>query len=175
MILVAGNRSCGKSYLVRDILTKKKIGSGLVMSGTEENYSEFLPSTFTIQNQFDESEIKSRLNTRENEGIVLDDIDASNWTKNETMRKLIINGRHLNKFRILTLQDIIWGISPDYIFLFGNYDLKIKKQIYEEYCGMIPTFEKFNSIYEQCTKNYECMVIKLTGHSDVFYYRAETK
>lgn len=188
----------------------RNIPAGIVMSGSEEAspyYSYFIPSIF-IHDEFKSDELenvfimqkknlaKARKNglgddkgkcSDNNFFIILDDLlsDKGDWIKDKHIRRLFMNGRHYNLFSVIALQYIL-GIPPDlrnnidYIFLFNEPNLKNRRKIYDEYCGMIPTFERFNNIFEQCTKNHECLVIKLTGnfnsYSDqIFYYKAKER
>jgi hypothetical protein len=76
------------------------------------------------------------------------------------------------------------GIPPnlrtnvDYVFILRETYMSNKRRIYENYAGMFPTFDSFVQVMEQCTENYECLVInnnvksnKLTDQ--VFWYKAE--
>lgn len=116
--------------------------------------------------------------------IVLDDMlaDASSWKKEKTIQEIFFNGRHFNLFFILTMQYPL-GIPPalrsniDYVFIFNEPSIKNRKNIYEGYAGMIPTFDHFCNILDSCTQNHECLVIKTSGNStdlkdQVFWYKA---
>ena len=53
-----------------------------------------------------------------------------------------------------------------------------RKRIYEHYAGMFPTFEMFCQVMDQCTENYECLVVNNNSKSNrlqdqVFWYKAE--
>jgi hypothetical protein len=53
-----------------------------------------------------------------------------------------------------------------------------RKRIYENYAGMFPTFESFCQVMDQCTENYECLVINNNSksnklHDQVFWYKAD--
>ena len=53
-----------------------------------------------------------------------------------------------------------------------------RKRIYENYAGMFPTFESFCQVMDQCTENYECLVINNNAKSNklndqIFWYKAE--
>ena len=56
--------------------------------------------------------------------------------------------------------------------------LKNRKKIYEDYVGMISSFDAFCNILDSCTQNHECLAVKLSGSSNdmrdqVFWYKAE--
>lgn len=116
--------------------------------------------------------------------IVLDDMlaDVGSWKKEKTIQEIFFNGRHFNLFFILTMQYPL-GIPPalrsniDYVFIFNEPSIKNRKNIYEGYAGMIPTFDHFCNILDSCTQNHECLVIKTSGNStdlkdQVFWYKA---
>ena len=77
------------------------------------------------------------------------------------------------------------GIPPnlrtniDYVFILREPYIANRKRIYENYAGMFPTFESFCQVMDQCTENYECLVIHNNAKSNalkdqIFWYRAES-
>ena len=65
------------------------------------------------------------------------------------------------------------------IFILKNNNLSNRKYIYENYSGMFPTYDIFNEVMNQCTENYECLVIDNTSKTNklqdqVFWYKAES-
>ena len=68
--------------------------------------------------------------------------------------------------------------SIDYVFILREPYIANRKRIYENYAGMFPTFESFCQVMDQCTENYECLVINNNAKSNkltdqVFWYKAE--
>lgn len=112
--------------------------------------------------------------------IVLDDMlqDAAVWNKDNTIKSIFYNGRHYNIFFILAIQ-YINGITPglrgnlDYVFIFNEPSVKTKKKLWEEYASMVPDFKEFCNILDQCTKDFGCLVIKLSGEQKIFFYKAD--
>ena len=187
----------------------KDIPIGLVFSGTEEAnpfFSDFIPDCF-IHPAYN-AELVSNLITRQSQKIkkakkngfydtngktpqnrafiVLDDMlaDSSAWKKDKTMREIFFNGRHFNIFFILTMQYPV-GIPPelrsniDYVFIFNEPSIKNRKKLYDDYCGMIASFDHFCNILDNCTQDHECLVVKLSGNStdlkeQIFYYKASS-
>jgi hypothetical protein len=54
-----------------------------------------------------------------------------------------------------------------------------RKRIYENYAGMFPTFESFCQVMDQCTENFECLVICNNSssnelNSQVAWYKANS-
>jgi hypothetical protein len=93
-----------------------------------------------------------------------------------------MNGRHYKSMFIITMQYAL-GIPPnlrtniDYVFLLRENIVRNRKQLYEQYAGMFPSFEIFCQVMDQCTENYECLVIHNNAKSNklqdqVFWYKA---
>ena len=94
-----------------------------------------------------------------------------------------MNGRHYKILFIITMQYAL-GIPPnlrtniDYVFILRENYVSNRKRLYEHYAGMFPTFEMFCQVMDQCTENYECLVIHNNAKSNkledqVFWYKAE--
>ena len=54
----------------------------------------------------------------------------------------------------------------DYVFIFRNNIVKERQKIYDNYAGMFANFEVFNQVMNQCTENYECLVIDCKTQSN---------
>jgi hypothetical protein len=208
VIVLIGRRDTGKSYLVRDLLYyHQDIPIGTVISGTEAGngfYSEHVPKLF-IHDEYNtaiienilkrqravlkqikkELEVYKRSNIDPRAFVILDDclFDAT-WTKDKVMRLLFMNGRHWKIMLVITMQYPL-GIPPnlrtniDYVFILREPYISNRKRIYENYAGMFPTFESFCQVMDQCTENFECLVIKNNAKSNklneqIFWYKAET-
>ena len=76
------------------------------------------------------------------------------------------------------------GVPPnlrtniDYVFILREPYISNRKRIYENYAGMFPTFESFCQVMDQCTENYECLVINNNSKSNklddqIFWYKAQ--
>jgi hypothetical protein len=115
--------------------------------------------------------------------LILDDClyDAS-WIQQESTRYVFMNGRHIDMMTIITMQYPL-GITPnlrtnvDFVFILRENILNNRKRIYDNYAGMFPTFDLFCQFMDQCTENYECMVICNGVQSNrledqVFWYKA---
>ena len=116
--------------------------------------------------------------------LILDDcLYDSSWTKSKDIRSIFMNGRHYKMMFIVTMQYAL-GIPPnlrtniDYVFILRENIVSNRKRLYESYAGMFPSFEIFCQVMDQCTENYECLVIANNAKSNnledqVFWYRAE--
>ena len=207
VIVLIGRRDTGKSYLVRDLLYyHQDIPIGTVISGTEAGngfYSAHVPKLFiheeyntgiienilkrqkTVIKQIKkEMESYKRTTIDPRAFVILDDClyDAT-WTKDKMMRLLFMNGRHWKVMLVITMQYPL-GIPPnlrtniDYVFILREPYIANRKRIYENYAGMFPTFESFCQVMDQCTENYECLVINNNCksnklHEQIFWYKAE--
>jgi hypothetical protein len=208
VVVLIGRRDTGKSFLVRDLLFyHQDIPIGTVISGTEEGngfYGKLVPKIF-IHNEYNAviienilkrqrqvlKQIKKEIETFKKSTIdprtfaILDDClyDAT-WTRDKLMRLLFMNGRHWKIMLIITMQYPL-GIPPtlrtniDYVFILREPYIANRKRIYENYAGMFPTFESFCQVMDQCTENYECLVINNNSKSNklqdqVFWYKADS-
>jgi hypothetical protein len=207
VIVLIGRRDTGKSFLVRDVLYyHKDIPIGTVISGTEEGngfYGKLVPKLF-IHNEYNTAIIENILKRqrqvlkqikKEREQfnrstidprafIILDDCLYDNtWSRDKMMRLLFLNGRHWKLMLVITMQYPL-GIPPtlrtniDYVFILREPYIANRKRIYENYAGMFPTFESFCQVMDQCTENYECLVINNNSKSNklqdqVFWYKAD--
>jgi hypothetical protein len=209
VIVLIGRRDTGKSYLVRDLLYyHQDIPIGTVISGTEAGngfYSAHVPKLFIhdeyntaiIENILKRQKIVLKQIKKEIEHykrssidarafVILDDCLYDNaWTKDKMMRLLFMNGRHWKIMLIITMQYPL-GVPPnlrtniDYVFILREPYLTNRKRIFENYAGMFPTFESFCQVMDQCTENYECLVIDNNAKSNklidqIFWYKAEPK
>jgi hypothetical protein len=207
VVVLIGRRDTGKSFLVRDLLYyHQEIPIGTVISGTEEGngfYGKLVPKLF-IHNEYNTAiienilkrqrtvlkQIKKEMETYKRSTIdprafvILDDClyDAT-WTRDKMMRLLFMNGRHWKVMLIITMQYPL-GVPPtlrtniDYVFILREPYIANRKRIYENYAGMFPTFEAFTQVMDQCTENYECLVINNNSKSNkltdqVFWYKAD--
>ena len=208
VIVLIGRRDTGKSFLVRDLLYyHQDIPIGTVISGTEAGngfYCQHVPKLF-IHDEYNtaiienilkrqravlkqikkEQETYKKTNIDPRAFVILDDclFDAT-WTKDKVMRLLFMNGRHWKIMLIITMQYPL-GIPPnlrtniDYVFILREPYISNRRRIYDNYAGMFPTFEAFCTVMDQCTENFECLVIKNCAksnklHDQIFWYKAES-
>jgi hypothetical protein len=207
VVVLIGKRDTGKSFLVRDLLYyQQDIPIGTVISGTEEGngfYEKMVPKLF-VHNEYNTAiienilkrqrtvlkQIKKEMETYKRSTIdprafvILDDCLYDNtWARDKMMRLLFMNGRHWKVMLVITMQYPL-GIPPtlrtniDYVFILRENYIANRKRIYENYAGMFPTFESFCQVMDQCTENYECLVINNNSksnklHDQVFWYKAD--
>ena len=209
VIVLIGRRDTGKSFLVRDLLYHHQdIPIGTVISGTEAGngfFSEHVPKLF-IHDEYNsaiienilkrqkmvlkqvkkDKEVHGRSTIDPRAFVILDDcLYDQSWTRDKVMRLLFMNGRHWKIMLVITMQYPL-GVPPnlrtniDYVFILREPYISNKKRIYDNYAGMFPTFESFCQVMDQCTENYECLVINNNSKSNklddqVFWYKAEAR
>jgi hypothetical protein len=207
VIVLIGRRDTGKSFLVQDLMFHHQdIPIGTVISGTEAGngfFAAHVPKLFIhdayntaiIENILKRQkavlkQVKKEMDTYKKSSIdprtfvVLDDCLYDNkWTKDVMMRLLFMNGRHWKIMLVITMQYPL-GIPPnlrtniDYVFILREPYIANRKRIYDNYAGMFPTFESFCQVMDQCTENFECLVINNNAKSNklqdqIFWYKAQ--
>ena len=206
VIVLIGRRDTGKSFLVRDLLYyHQDIPIGTVISGTEAGngfYGKMVPKLFIheeyntaiIENILKRQKIVMKQVKKEKEAygrsnidprtfVILDDCLYDNtWARDKLMRLLFMNGRHWKLMLVITMQYPL-GVPPnlrtniDYTFILREPYIANRKRIYENFAGMFPTFESFCQVMDQCTENYECLVVSNNAKSNkledqIFWYKA---
>lgn len=206
-IVLIGKRDTGKTFLVRDLLYHhQEIPIGTVISGTEEGngfYGKLVPKLF-IHNEYNTVIIENVLKRQKmvlkqikkekvtykkstidpRAFVILDDcLYDDSWARDKMMRLLFMNGRHWKIMLVITMQYPL-GVPPilrtniDYVFILRENYIANRKRIYDNYAGMFPTFDAFCEVMDQCTENYECLVINNNSKSNklydqVFWYKAD--
>ena len=209
VVVLIGKRGVGKSFLVKDLLYHHtNLPIGTIISGTEDAnhfFEDFVPKCF-IHKEYSpdlidnvmkrqkkimkevnkEKKIKGKTTIDPRTVVVFDDcLYDQSWTKDKNVRAFFMNGRHLKIFFIITMQYPL-GIPPnlrtniDYTFILRDNITKNRRRIFENYAGMFPNYDIFSSVMDQCTQNYECLVIDNSVASNkiedcVFWYKAENR
>lgn len=206
VIVLIGRRDTGKSFLVRDLLYyHQDIPIGTVISGTEAangSYGKIVPKLFihdeynsaiienilkrqkmVLRQMKKEKEAYGRSNIDPRTFVILDDCLYDNtWARDKMMRLLFMNGRHWKVMLIITMQYPL-GVPPnlrtniDYTFILREPYINNRKRIYENFAGMFSTFESFCQVMDQCTENFECLVVSNNAKSNkledqIFWYKA---
>jgi hypothetical protein len=206
--VVIGKRDTGKSFLVKDLLYyKRDIPIGTVISASEGSnrfYGDMMPSLF-IHEEYSPEILanlvkRQKLVTRKMKQqiamygksnidpyafLILDDLmyDSQRWVKDINIRDIFMNGRHFNMMFLVTMQFSL-GIPPafrsncDFIFILRETIMSNRKRLYDHYAGMFPTFEIFCQVMNQCTENFECLVIDNSSKSNaltdqIYWYKAD--
>jgi hypothetical protein len=206
-VLFIGRRGTGKSTLVADMFRYKTDWPiGVIISATERAnhfFEQFIPKML-IYDEFDPPILQKFMDRQEKitdqhnkekkqygrtdldprAFLVLDDcLYDKSWPNDKNIRCLFMNGRHYNITFVITMQYPL-GIPPhlranvDYVFILRDNMVKNRERIYQQYAGMFPSFEVYNSVMDQCTSNYECLVIDNKNQSNrledqVYWYKGD--
>jgi len=195
-IVVIGKRGAGKSWLMRSLLYAKKhiFPVGMVMSGTEDAngfYGKMFPSTF-IFNEYNEDKItkfiqrqKIAMKHVENPWNILlidDCTDDAKVFRRPLQQGLYKRSRNFKTNYYLVLQyglDVNPAIrtNVDGVFILREPNLRNRKIMYENYCGIIPDFKRFCDLMDQLTDDHTALYIhnvsKTNNWQDcVFWYKA---
>ena len=209
VVVMIGKRNTGKSFLIKDMMYyHRDIPVGTVISATEganKFFSSIVPPVF-IHDQYTPAVVENtvkrqkilqkkvdqqlattgRCNIDMRSFLIMDDCLFDNsWAKDTNIRLIFLNGRHHKLFFCLTMQYPL-GIPPflrtqiDYIFILRENIVSNRKRVYDNYAGMFPTFDAFCQVADQCTENYECLVIHNNAKSNkiedqVFWYKASPR
>ena len=208
VIVLLGKRDTGKSVLVKDLLYHhQRIPMVTVIAGTELSnpfYGRIVPricihheyNTMIIEKalmrqlkcvkqiQKEEEQMKRRSAMDPRHIVILDDcLYDQSWTRDKLIRLLFMNGRHWKIMLVITMQYPL-GIPPmlrsniDYVFILRNANVRDRKIMYENYCGMFPSFEAFCDILDKTTEDFECLVVQNNVQSNklvdlIRWYKAE--
>ena len=188
VVVFIGKRNTGKSYCMKDILSyHKELPVGIVISPTEtaNNYFEKFIPNMLIYDEYEPAIVKRflerqvNINKQKNEQLkkygsseidsraflILDDcLYDKSWPTDKNIRSIFMNGRHYKIFFLITMQYCL-GLPPilraniDYVFIFKNNLIKEREKIYNHYAGIFNNFDTFCTVMDNCTDNYECLVI----------------
>lgn len=207
VVVLIGKRETGKSFLVKDLLYyHQDLPTGTVISGTEaanQFYGSIFPKIFIhgdynpgiISNYLKRQKMvvnminrdvqeKGESNIDPRSILILDDCLYDNsWVRDTNIRSLFMNGRHYKTMFVITMQYAL-GVPPnlrtniDFVFILRENYVSNRKKLYDHYAGMFPTFEIFCQVMDQCTENFECLVINNNAKSNkledqVFWYKAD--
>lgn len=195
-IFIIGKPGSGKSTLIKSLFLNKSsiIPVAAAISGTESEtgfYSEFLPDAY-IFDEYD-PEFLSNFIARQ-KGVrqripnpwailIIDDcMDDTTVFNKAPQPGLFKNGRHWKMLYIVSLQYAL-DVKPhirsnvDGVFIFRESNVAIRKRLYENYAGIIPTFNLFEQIMDNVTGDYTALYIHNSTNTNdwrecVFYYKA---
>jgi GTPase SAR1 family protein len=196
-IVIIGKPGTGKTTLITRILYEKRkaIPTAFIMSGTEDSnghYGKIVPSSF-VHNKYDEGKVENFITRQkvckkhlENPWAVLlldDCTDDPRIFNKPIFQGLYKNGRHWKMLFILSLQysmDIkpVIRTNIDGTFILRETNLRNRRCLYDNYAGIIPTFDMFCEIMDQITNDYTALYIhNATTSNDlediVFYFKAK--
>jgi hypothetical protein len=197
VVVIIGKRNTGKSVLIKDLMNfKKSIPAGVVCSGTEEGngyFKSWVPDIF-IYNDFDKSAVERLIERQrrmckkygkaQNAFVILDDcMYDKKFLREKCIRSLFMNGRHWSIFLLMSAQYMM-DLPPDlrtnidYVFVLRENIMQNRERLWKAFFGIFPTFDMFCSVLNECTENFECLVLDNTSKSNriedvVFWYKAD--
>jgi hypothetical protein len=116
-------------------------------------------------------------------GLLLDDLGHDKKVlKQKDVRMIFMNGRHWKICLIVSLQYMM-DMSPDlrtnidYVFALRENNRDNQQRLYKYFFGCFQKFSHFQEAFNECTNNYECLVLDNTSRSTkiedcVYYYKA---
>ena len=207
-IVMIARRGSGKSFIARDIIFRfRRYPGGVVIAPTDKLnsfYKFFFPDLYIhydiketifkkiLLRQFEmvekeKEKAKRGLKVDASCILIMDDClsQAKTWAKDQTIREILMNGRHYKLTYVLTMQTPL-GITPDlrlnfdYVFLLKEDSAINRKKLWDNYASMFPTIAAFDKVFTECTKDYCCMVIDNRKATDtiqekVFWFKAKER
>jgi hypothetical protein len=153
--------------IIRDVIQRQRVVFRQMTVVNKEykihNYSDLNPTTLVLLDScFD---------------------DTIGWTRDRMIRLLLCNSKSMKLFVVITMQKL--RLPPnlrennDYIFFLLENVKSDRETFYLNYADMLPmfpTFEVFCSVLDNCTENYDCLVIDKTKREfNIFWYKAEKR
>ena len=192
-IAIIAPRRSGKSVLVKDIMYHKRnnFQYGLVVSSTENVnrfYGEFIPDIY-IHTEYDPVRIgafiqqqtvrvmKEGKNDNNKAFLILDDVlhDQKIWKNDTSLKNVFFNGRHINLFFCILIQDTM-GLSPafrsnlDATIIFYNEKLNEHEKLFKYYSSQLSNFKSFQHVYNTVCKDHRCLIFMREG---LYHYKAK--
>lgn len=198
--LIVGKRGTGKSVLLMDLLSKMKdnFDIGVLCTptqSTQDLFKDVVPDTM-IYSDFDPQILGKLIDLQKHRSrnkkkmynifVVLDDCAYDKnlfGSKCVHMRDLFFNGRHYRITAFICLQYML-DIPPamrtnvDFLFALREPIIANQNRLWSNYFGIINNFESFQTVFNSCTQNYECLVSDNTAtgtnliENCVFWYKA---
>jgi len=214
VILLVGKRETGKSVTAQVICNYFKwIPRGVVNCTTDLTnpiWSERVPRCYVFP-RFEPDSIKKLMNDQirlrnkikreiwAREGkkrklkkgelpyafIIFDDCGFDKrFRSDETLKELLLNGRHLNILVVIILQYVM-DVHPalrgnaDFIFLFAEKSGMTREKLYKNFGSVLPNQRTFNQVLAVATRNFGALVIDNKSNSSmkisdsIAYFKAD--
>lgn len=179
-ILVIGKRMTGKTTLVKYLMKQCRLDRGLAIGQSFMDVSDMdMPlDNLVFKDEYKPKLIESFVNALKavknnpDRALILDDCvyDAKSWSNNNELKWLFMNNRFVRTTLLISTTGH-YSIPPacranvDYVFLLNESSVQSKKQLWERFGGVVPTYKAFEHILNKCTSAYGCLVIDNTSRS----------
>lgn len=207
LVVMIGKRGRGKTQMILDIMRRKRyIPGGMVFSATERFngvYSRHVPKS-CIYDTYSREAIdrllirQTRMHEKqrqsENNGqtsgtldkrafLVMDDVNFSKrWINDECVSDIFMNNRHYGLLFLLSMQFSL-SITPElrtnlnFVILFAEDIRSNLERIYAQYGHMFPNFNDFQTVMQELTQDFGCLVINNKTNSRnigdrIFWYKS---
>ena len=196
--IIIGKPGSGKSVLIKYIVYMKKhiFPVANIVSGTEDSnkfFQECFPpvvihdalSVELIQRFKKRQKLVAELIPENPWALLINDdcMDDTQLFRKPIFQDLFKNGRHWKMLYILGMQYAM-DIPPalrtciDGAFIFREPNLRNRKILYENYAGVIPSFDMFCSILDQITDDFTALFVDNRTTSNnfeecIFWIKAE--
>jgi hypothetical protein len=191
-----GKPGTGKSSIIMSYMYAKRhiFPVGLFCNGTEDStqfFSKHVPDLFIhplstgLVSQFIRRQKLARqyLDNPWSLFITDDCMDDPRIFNKPEFKYVFKNGRHLKMSYIMSLQYSI-DVKPDIrgcidgTFILRESNERFRKNLYENYASVIPTYQDFKNIMDSLTGDYTALYIDNRSTSNniedcVFYYKAD--
>jgi hypothetical protein len=172
VVAVIARHGLGSERIIKDILYQKR---GQFGGGYISGHIDYLGTE--ISDVFDEDEVKCLITEHDRKGELTGFICAI--LENSAPSDFNISGLSAFMRRKRHPSFIIMGlqypsISPrgvDYVVLARDMNPIHLKELFDHYGWMFSSFEEFYNIFDEYTKDYNCMVIHLSaddGHNGIY-------
>lgn len=196
IIFIVGKRGCGKTTLLKDLLSRMtgQVDYALAMCPTMESaemlrecmpassvYDKYLPSK--VDQIVKVAQHFMALGKKRKILLCLDDcLYDRNVLRSQAIREIFFNGRHMG-ITFVVLAQYCMDISPDlrtqidYLFVMKENIVSNRQKLWKYLFGCVQNFDDFSAIMDRCTQNFECLCLDNTLNSGavqecVFWYKA---
>lgn len=191
-----GKPGTGKSSIIKSYMYSKRhiFPVGLFCNGTEDStkfFSKHVPDLFihplstSLVTQFIRRQKLARqyLDNPWSLFITDDCMDDPRIFNKPEFKYIFKNGRHLKMSYIMSLQYSI-DVKPDIrgcidgTFILRESNERFRRNLYENYASVIPTYQEFKAIMDSLTGDYTALYIDNRSTSNniedcVYYYKAD--